>query len=278
MNILTVDFEDWFVTSHYKDVVHLTSKKYMLEKPTFDILDSLDRVETKATFFVLGQVAKDCPKLIQEISNRGHEIASHGFFHKRLEAMKPREFQQELRDSKKLLEDISQSEVIGFRAPFFSLSQQTAWAIDILSEEGFLYDSSVFSMKTTRYGVERVPQKPYYIDSSNIIKPKSEGALLEFPIPIYQIGFMKVPFSGGIYARFMPSTLLKILLKKISGTGYSNFYFHPWEIHNKQSILPYPGLLKNIFANYRSESYLRRIESILQDIKFDTAKNYLKSS
>lgn len=277
MNILTIDFEDWFVTSHYRDVAHLSTSKYMLEKPTFDILDSLDQFSVKATFFVLGQVAKDCPKLIEEISHRGHEIASHGFLHKRLEAMKPREFQQELKDSKSLLEDVSQREVVGFRAPFFSLSQQTAWAIDILKEEQFLYDSSVFSMKTTRYGVEEVPERPYYIDSSNIIKPRNKGALIEFPIPIYQIGFMKVPFSGGIYARFMPSIFLKMLLRQTSRAGYSNFYFHPWEIHNKQANLPYPGFLKNIFANYRSETYLRKIESIIQDIKFDTARSYLKN-
>lgn len=277
-NILSIDYEDWFTTSHYRNVVNENNKKYILEKPTLQLLDMLEKNSTSATFFILGQVAKDCPELIKKITAGGHEIASHGYSHTRLEQLTPEQFHEEIILTNKILEDITQKNITGFRAPFLSLNQQTAWAIDILEDTGFLYDSSIFPIKTPVYGVKNVPTYPYRIHSENIIEHSNKSKLIEFPISIYQKGPIKIPFAGGIYGRFLPEKVFSYFSHELQKKSFINFYVHPWELHDKTEITPHPGWRKNFLANYKSESYLLKIEKMIQRYNFSTFQNFLQTA
>lgn len=277
-NILSIDYEDWFTTSHYRHIVNDDNKKYLLDKPTHQILEILEKSSTQATFFVLGQVAIDRPELIEKIAQQGHEIASHGYSHTPLGRLSPQKFREEIITTNKILEDITQKKVIGFRAPFMSLNQQTSWAIDILKEEGFLYDSSIFPVQIPVYGVKNAPLYPYKINSENICDPSKESSLIEFPISIFQQGILKIPCSGGIYGRFLPYRLLSFLLHRIQKENIINFYLHPWELFNKRNLTPYPGLKNDFLANYQSKTYLQKIEKIIQEFRFSSFKDYLYSS
>lgn len=274
-NIFTIDYEDWMTTSHYKAVVKDTNKKYLLEKPTHQLLDLLERHQVKATFFVLGQVAKDCSLLIRAINNKGHEIANHGYSHTPIHFLSPNDFIHELRETNKILEDIIQKKVKGFRAPFFSLNQKSPWVIDTLIEEGFVYDSSIFPMKTPRYGVNKAPLKPYYISSENILRHSQQQELIEFPISIYKSNFLKIPSAGGIYGRFLPEKIFLQLLKEIHKQNLIHLYIHPWELINKRELAPHPGWIKNILANYNSEQYINKLEKAIQLFQFTNIETWI---
>lgn len=275
-SILSVDFESWLHTSHYRHVVNDSNSIYHLDKATAQILEVLDRNHTKATFFVLGKVARDNPKLISQIALKGHEIASHGYSHTPLWELNPIQFKKELNLTNTILEDIVQKSVLGFRAPYFSIDNSTAWAINELVEAGFTYDSSIFPMKTPKYGLPEAPQNPYYIRSDNITQKHLTGDILELPISVFRYGKIKLPCSGGIYARMMPYFLLQLALNHISQDGYLNFYFHPWEIFSKKDKAPNPGVIKYFLANFRAETYLDRIEKIIRQYPYTSAENFIK--
>lgn len=274
-NVITIDYEDWFTTSHYQSVVNDTNKKYLLEKPTLKLLDLLEKYQVKATFFVLGQIARDCPKLIKKIHENGHEIASHGYSHTPIHELSRENFIHELRETNKILEDITQEKIKGFRAPFFSIDHTSSWVIDILKEENFIYDSSIFPMKTPRYGIQNAPSLPYYIGSDEISLPSENKQLIEFPISIYKRNGIKIPCSGGIYGRFLPARFMNYFFTQIQQQGYVNLYFHPWELFNKKDLTPYPGMLKNFLANYNSNHYINKLEFILQHFQFINIQTWI---
>jgi polysaccharide deacetylase family protein (PEP-CTERM system associated) len=198
------------------------------------LLEQLGRHETRATFFILGQIARDYPKLVRDIDLAGHEIANHGWDHRRLHNLTPASFREDLRLSKDALEQAIGKPVVGYRAPTFSVVPQTAWAVDVLVEMGFRYDSSIFPVRHDRYGVPRAPRAPF-----RLCGPGQE--ILELPIMTLRLWRMNLPVGGGGYFRLFPLPVLERGLKQVRlhcRPPVAMLYFHPWEFDPEQPRLP----------------------------------------
>lgn len=273
-HLISVDLEDWFTSGHLRNFVKPEQCISRIEATTYPILKMFEEHNIQATFFCLGSVASEKPGLIKDIVRGGHELASHTWSHTPLWHLTPNEFRKEIRDTNKVLEDISGKKVIGYRAPYASLNEQTAWAIDILLEEGFLYDSSIFPMKTPRYGVTNAPFDLYRISSDNIKNPQSDGKLIEIPFTVYKKYGLRIPCTGGIYGRYLPYWLLSNLLLNISQHRPLNFYFHPWETDPDIPIIDAP-LYNKMVAYYNVSGYLDKIKSLLQMFEFTSFKTFL---
>lgn len=197
------------------------------------ILEVLADHHTQATFFVLGWVAQHDKKLVDTIARQGHEIASHGMSHEMLNRLTPNDFRRELQDSRRRLEDISGQRVIGYRAPTFSITRKTAWALDILADEGFLYDSSIFPVHHDRYGVPDAPTEPH-----KAIGPDG-ASILELPPLTMRLFGTNWPVGGGGYLRILPVRMIDLALKKAKAKqNHGMLYLHPWEFDPDQPILP----------------------------------------
>lgn len=278
LHLFSIDFEEWFTTSYYEPYILKTEDKtYLIDKLSYQILDILKESDTKCTFFMLGSIAQIRPQLLKDIINEGHELASHGFSHKALHFLTPESFEKELILTNKIIEDATGKKVKGFRAPYFSLSEKTSWAIDVLTSLDFVYDSSVFPMKTPLYGSNKAPQNIYHISSSNIYKEDPNAKLIEFPMTIYKNKFLHFPYLGGIYSRFMPEYLLKILILNQSKNKVLNFFFHPWEANTlKPKHVKIPPL-SSLLAHYNSNTYLKKIENILGLVNFTSFEFFLEN-
>ena len=197
------------------------------------ILQILVEHQVKATFFVLGWVAKHERSLIRQIAEAGHEIASHGMGHSLISSLTPDEFRRDVLDSRRLLEDISGQPVIGYRAPTFSITHRTAWALDVLAEADFLYDSSIFPVHHDRYGV---PDAPTY--THRAVGPAG-GTILEIPPLTMRLLRISWPVGGGGYLRLLPVAVVGRALRAAQRRGFSGMlYLHPWELDPDQPILP----------------------------------------
>jgi polysaccharide deacetylase family protein (PEP-CTERM system associated) len=208
------------------------------------LLDQLGPRNIRATFFVLGTIARDRPALLQAIAQDGHEIASHGWDHQRLHNLTPDAFRADIRQSKDALEQAAGKPVVGYRAPTFSVVPRTAWAIDVLAEEGFRYDSSIYPVRHDRYGVPGAPRAPFRVQG-----PGCE--LLEIPPLTLRLLRMNLPVGGGGYFRLLPVKLLEGALRQVRRgcqPPVAMLYFHPWEFDPEQPRLPLRGL--NRFRTY----------------------------
>lgn len=205
-----------------------------MEATTQRLLDLLAEAGVLATFFIVGEIGDQRPALVRAISQAGHEIASHSHRHQRIHRLTPQQFREDVLASKDALEQASGRSVVGFRAPTFSIDRQTAWAVDILAECGFLYDSSVFPVYHDRYGVPEAPRTPYLLRG-----PQRE--ILELPPATYRIAGQNLPIAGGGYFRLFPSALMHAGLRQILRHGpeaVGMLYFHPWEFDPQQPRLP----------------------------------------
>ena len=205
-----------------------------LGEPTRWVLDELGRRGQRATFFVLGQIARSHPELVRAIHEAGHEVASHGWDHRRVLAMTPEEFRADLRQSRDALEQITGEAVSGYRAPTFSIVRGTSWALDVLAEEGFLYDSSIYPVRHDRYGVPEAPRWPF-------LARGHARTILEFPPATLKVGRMTLPTGGGGYFRLFPLAVLRRGLRQAARAGrppVAMLYFHPWEFDPDQPRLP----------------------------------------
>ena len=198
---------------------------------TIDVLEFLQRRKIEATVFVLGRIVRDDPKLIQEISDRGHEIAFHSEDHTHLTKEDPKRFRDQVRRYKTIIEDLVSKPVQGYRAPAFSLTRDSLWAIDILGEAGFTYSSSVMPTKHPVYGVSGAPRRPF----------KWPGGLLEIPAPVARIGAVAIPFLGGFYLRYLPKVLMNALLNRGEGEQCYWVYSHPYDFDHKEQFYRIDG-------------------------------------
>ncbi|WP_020474872.1 XrtA system polysaccharide deacetylase [Zavarzinella formosa] len=204
-----------------------------MEACTRWIAGALAGAKARATFFIVGQIAGTHPKLVRELAEAGHEIASHGWDHRRVHRFTPETFREDLRLSKDALEQASGREVIGYRAPTFSVMRETAWAIDVLAESGFQYDSSIFPVKHDRYGVPDAPRFPFMVRGQ-------ECSLLELPPVTWRKFGHNIPAAGGGYFRLFPPAIMRAAIRQTlrSPTGLPILYFHPWEFDPDQPKLP----------------------------------------
>jgi len=235
-HLLSFDLEEYFHVEAARSVVECcqgSSLPQRLAEPLMRILQMLADHQASATFFVLGCVAQHERSLICRIAQAGHEIASHGMSHRMLGQLTPAQLRRELRESRQLLEDIAGRPVIGYRAPTFSITRRTAWALDVLAEEGFLYDSSVFPIRHDRYGVPNAPVLPHRA------RGPDGGCILEFPpLTVSMLG-MNWPIGGGGYLRLLPVRLVDWAIRKAQRRDNCVLlYLHPWEFDPAQPILP----------------------------------------
>lgn len=205
-----------------------------LECSTKWLLDQLDRFHLKATFFVVGQIARTHPRMISQMADAGHEVASHSWDHRRIHEHTPSSFREDLYKSRDALEQLIGQPVLGYRAPTFSMVAETAWALDVLAETGFTYDSSIFPVKHDRYGIPQAPRTPFRARGN-------EHEILEIPPATLRVLGMNLPVGGGGYFRFFPTFLLDKALSQIKRDDdfpVAMLYFHPWEFDPGQTKLP----------------------------------------
>lgn len=205
-----------------------------MKRSTEWILGQLVERNISATFFIVGQIAKEHPRLVRSIHDSGHEVASHGWDHRRIHVMTPKTFLEDTRKSKVALEQATGASIVGFRAPTFSVVRSTAWAIDILAELGFSYDSSIYPVRHDRYGVPDAPRHPFLAQGSR-------HEILEIPPASVQVCGVNIPVGGGGYFRLLPSALMRAALsssRRDPRCTATMLYFHPWEFDADQPRLP----------------------------------------
>ena len=272
-NALTIDVEDYFQVAALSEAVRLedwSSMEYRVEANTDRLLQLFSDKNVKATFFTLGWVAERSPELVRRIQNAGHEIASHGYSHQLVYNQTPEVFREETRKSKDILEEITGEAITGYRAASYSITAQSRWALDILCEEGFTWDSSIFPVHHDRYGMPGTPHEPYRLRAPN------GGTLIEFPLSTCPLGNYRLPIAGGGYFRLFPYWLSRWGLGRINRSGQPFiFYLHPWEIDPEQPALPATGLSK--FRHYNNlEICEQRLKNLLHDFSFCTVKEILR--
>jgi polysaccharide deacetylase family protein (PEP-CTERM system associated) len=269
-----VDLEDWYTSAYLRDYLGHQAPIKRIEETTQKILTIFDKHKVSATFFVLGHLVEEYPELIKRIHSKGHEIASHGYSHTPLWDLDLSSFENELIKTNQLISNITNKNVLGFRAPYASLDEKTSWAIDILEKNNFLYDSSIFPMKTPLYGVEEPPLSQYIISSNRLFENNPDGKIIEIPFTIYENSLIKIPCTGGIYGRFMPYFIFKGLLSQIEKKRAINFYFHPWEIDKDLPKIKVPFYNK-VVSYYNTNNYLWKIDKILNHYEFTSFEKKL---
>lgn len=274
LNALSIDLEFWNSGEPYSGYPQKI-KEDQIEEALYPLLNLLDKYNTRSTFFILGQVAETHPSLIKEIYDLGHEISSHGYSHKRLHLFEREKFEEDIKESIKILYSITRERPIGYRAPSFSIDNSTKWALKILKNNGFKYDSSVFPIKTRLYGEPNVPLGPYNPSMEDITKIDPTNELIEFPLSVYKFLNRNIPISGGIHFRIIPYQLLRYAIRKINQKRPIIMYIHPWETYpnTPQINLPY----KMRFVSYYGIDHtLKKFEKLLKEFKFTTIKDVLK--
>lgn len=261
--ILTVDVEDISCANFPLRAEYIPEEKNV-EKGVKEILALLASTQSRATFFVLGEIAKKHPALVKEIVKSKNKIASHGMTHRLVYQIGRKEFRREIQDSRKLLEDISGERVTGYRAPSWSINESSLWALDILQEEGFLYDSSIFPVRNFLYGIDHFPPYPHQI-----------GKLWEIPPSTLPFPCKRIPIGGGSYFRFFPSFLIFQGLKWLRQRKIPLvLYFHTWEIL-PPAKLPAYSLFHQLIVTYNLSSLKNKVDRILKRGKFVSIEEYL---
>lgn len=255
-NAMTIDVEDYFQVSAFENTISRDAWRSIPSRLTRNIgkaLEIFDAAGIHATFFTLGWVCENYPEVVKEIAGAGHEIASHGHEHSRVGALGRDKFRADVEDTRKRLEDVSGTRVIGYRAPSFSIGRETLWAHDELAEAGYEYSSSVFPISHDHYGLPEAPRFPF--------RPGASG-ILEIPMSSLKFFGRNWPCSGGGYFRLMPVAYSKWAISRINEVEQmpAVFYFHPWELDPDQPKVD--GIpLKARFRHYLN---LRRFEGRLR--------------
>jgi polysaccharide deacetylase family protein (PEP-CTERM system associated) len=220
-----------------------------LGPPTYWLLGQLAHAGLKATFFIVGQIARHSAALVRAIARDGHEVASHGWEHRRVHHFSPESFRADLRQSKDALEQVTGQAVVGYRAPTFSIVRQTAWALDVLAESGMAYDSSIYPVRHDRYGVPRAPRAPF-------LARGHRHTILELPPATLRFLGVNAPMGGGGYFRLFPLFLTEWAIRQMGRDTVppvATLYFHPWEFDPAQQRLPLARL-----SRWRTYVGLRR--------------------
>lgn len=272
-NALTIDVEDYFQVAALAEAVRRDdweSMEYRVEANTDRLLARLDRFDTHATFFTLGWVAERSPELVRRIRAAGHEVASHGYSHQLIYNQTPEVFREETHRAKGILEDILGEPVSGYRAASYSITAQSRWALDILGEEGFTWDSSIFPVHHDRYGMPDAPRWPYRLTTDNGYE------LAEFPLSTLKLPGYTLPIAGGGYFRLFPYWFSQWGLGSINRQGQPFvFYLHPWEVDPGQPRLKVKWLSR--FRHYNNlEVCEQRLTRLLQRFSFTTMSEVLR--
>jgi polysaccharide deacetylase family protein (PEP-CTERM system associated) len=270
LNALTIDLEDWYqgLTSTGRRVDRWPRYEDRVVESTERLLDILAQTKVKATFFVLGYAADQFPELVRQVADAGHEIGLHSYYHRQVSRLTPKEFRSDTIRGRNAVEEASGKQVVGYRAPMFSIDWSTLWALEALLEMGFQYDSSVFPTRNMLYGYPDAPRFPYC--------PFGNGSFVEFPLSTVRLLGVNWPVAGGFYLRSLPYAVLKWGLKRINREGRpAIIYLHPWDLDAEQ---PYPSpTIRERFTHYHN---LRLAESklmaLLGDFRFGRLADLLE--
>jgi polysaccharide deacetylase family protein (PEP-CTERM system associated) len=274
-NAMTIDVEDYF---HVSALANVISRKdwdkleYRAEKSTERILQLFESKGVKATFFVLGWVTQRSPQLVRKIHAAGHEVACHGLTHELVYRQTPEVFREETDISKKMLEDTIGERVLGYRAASYSITRQSLWAIDILCDLGFTYDSSIFPIAHDRYGIPGAPREP------GPIKDSRGKSIVEFPLSTVKFMGRRLPCSGGGYFRLLPYGFTRWALRKINKDDNLPFifYLHPWEVDPGQPRYENASWLSR-FRHYTNlDKCESRLSTLLDEFRFTTVRDVLR--
>ena len=271
-NAMSVDVEDYFHVSVFDGIVPRSTWDAMqsrVSSNTYRLLDIFDEFGVRSTFFVLGWVAERHPDLVRAIASRGHEIASHGYAHRLVYDQTRTAFREDVHRAKAVLEDASGCRVDGFRAPSYSITPVSLWALDVLIEEGYRYDASIFPIRHDRYGIPVSARHPYPIERPN-------GRVMEVPGSTVRVGPLNFPVAGGGYFRILPYWWTRWGIARMNGreSRPAVFYLHPWEIDPDQPRLS-AGLLGR-FRHYRNlDKTETRLRALLHDFAFGPVRALL---
>lgn len=260
----TVDVEEYFQVSAFEHLVprtRWTSFESRVASTVDELLEILGRHQVQGTFFVLGWLAQKYPELVKSVAEAKHEIASHGWSHRRVFEETPEEFRTSVRRTKQVLEDIAGKPVLGFRAPSFSIRPGFEWALDILIEEGYRYDSSLFPIRRIGYGYPNGGRDPHWLQ-------RPAGELAEIPPATMRVAGVNVPAGGGAYFRLFPYALVRAALRQSQRRGVpGTFYVHPWELDPEQPRLDVSWLtrMRHYSGLHRTKD---RLERLLQEFQF----------
>jgi polysaccharide deacetylase family protein (PEP-CTERM system associated) len=266
VNVFSIDLEEWFCVYNLSQAIpyeRWDQCESRVERPTLAILDLLSKHHVEGTFFVLGWVAERHPELVREVERRGHEIATHGYSHRLITHLSPAEFRADLERSLEVLTPLANKPIRGFRAPSFSVTRKTWWALDILRECGIHYDSSMFPVGFhPDYGVPDAPIAAHHL---------AEG-IWELPMSVAEVAGKRIPCCGGGYFRQFPYPLTRHLMRRCNQQGRPvNFYLHPWEVDPGQPRIPLP-LVKRIRHYNNLAKTLPRLEKLFSDFRFTSAR------
>lgn len=282
LNALTIDVEDWYHPELVRSRPSLGGTEYegaarpQIEESTGALLHLLRERGIKATFFVIGEIAQRHPHLIQAIAAEGHELGCHGMSHRPLWQMTPDEFRSELEQFAAVMPSAAPgAEVIGFRAPTFSLDNRTRWALTVLSSLGYHYDSSIFPVRTPVYGVSGGPLHPYRPSLVNVAAEDKQGSLLEFPMSVWSWAGLRVPVCGGFYLRALPLKFVLFALRRVNRQRPFVLYVHPWETFAGTPRLALP-LSSRFITYYHLQGMMARLTTLLDAFSFGPMRTVLE--
>ncbi|MEO8681489.1 MAG: XrtA system polysaccharide deacetylase [Vicinamibacterales bacterium] len=267
VNAMSVDVEDYFQVSAFEGAVSRedwNTYESRVVRNTHKLLEVFHASGVRSTFFVLGWVAKRFPSLVSEIAKAGHEVASHGFHHQLAYGLTAHQFRQDVRAAKAVIEDAGGRVVTGYRAPSFSIINSNLWALDVLIDEGYVYDASIFPIHHDRYGIPDAARHPTRI-------ARGARSILEVPGSTVRVGRTNLPVAGGGYFRLLPYGWTKWGIARVNRVDREPvvFYLHPWEIDPQQPRLP-SGRLTRIRHYTGLASTLQRLHRLVKDFRFDS--------
>ena len=273
MNLLGIDFEDWFHPELIQRHIEIKKHNLTVVNGIDKILEWLRKNDTFATFFMVGELLELKPELLDKIIAGGHEIAFHTMYHTRLDSPNYRE---------KFVEEIKKFDIMtskrskGFRAPTFSLNHSSAWVIDVLSENNYQYDSSIMPAKTRLYGMPNAEKQPYRITSSALERNDPNGKILEFPLLTTNVLGKTIPACGGFYLRTLPLKIIEGAIKHVNNNNIpASFYIHSWEL--TPEFMPKINLpfIDNFITYHNLGKSLSRMEKIITKFKFTSFSRFI---
>jgi polysaccharide deacetylase family protein (PEP-CTERM system associated) len=276
LNLLGIDFEDWFHPELIQKVLTNEEKKPKVIQGIDKIIDWLNHHDTYATFFVVGELLEYEPEILDKIIENGHEIGFHTMHHTRLDTLN---FKEKFEEEIKIFDKITSGKSKGFRAPTFSLNESSNWLIDVLESNGYQYDSSIVPAKTSMYGLPNAKKRPYQISSESLEYEDPKAVITEFPIMITKFLGKKIPAGGGFYVRTLPEKIVKNAIKDYEKNNMpATFYIHSWELTPEYMPRIKLSTKDNFITYHNLEKTLSKMDKILNEFSFTSFERFIDKS
>ena len=273
MNLLGIDFEDWYHPTLIQKFVQDEKHEPSMFKGLDKILEMLRKNDALATFFVVGELLESNPEIFDKIMENEHEIAFHTMYHTKIDSPN---FKENFRNEIEKFSELTNKKSRGFRAPTFSLNDTSSWIIDSLSEYDYLYDSSVVPAKTSLYGIPNAEKKPYKISSKFLEGSSKDGKIIEFPMMVTKFLGKKIPAAGGFYLRTLPSRIIENTIKSYEKENLPGvFYIHSWEL--TPEFMPKMKLSKkdNFITFHNIDKAYTKMEDLLEKFQFTSFEKFI---